>query len=295
MSNLSLFKVKQAIEHDLNRKLNDKEHIMLIKQMRKDKLDELPVPDMKQVLDEYVGVENPDKEKDKVVIEREVINNIQQLFSIDSIKQISKMLNPKRYYKSIYLLLDTNNASDILSEGTKYRWNFRPDSQLLSGTVNGIGVTNKLVGMRIYPMKTDVVSQPERVFTPLDFKITITKTGMPELYYNDFTNLNSNFTILVEEFQAQSYVGKEGRKFHFVLYPFLMNPEKQILFDDWTPLDPYYEFVTSGKGNGEFWFRTPITEFSTITISMGNPFVVFPLSKTVRTLIPLELMFLDED
>lgn len=298
----SVFQIKNNIEQNSNKTLSIPERIRLINSLqskKSDKNNKILRPYQNKDVNIKQMLIDLDKEKQEkgvaIVKESNRFNNISRIFNnYNSIKKITRVTNPSLHYKSVYVLLDTNNASDVLSEGTRYRWNFRPDAVLLSGSVNGLGVTNKLIGMRIYPMKTDVKSEPSDTFTGSGLLDVISGPGLPELYYNDFTNLNSNFTILIEEFQSQAYVGREGRKFHFVLFPFLMETAKQFGFPDWTPLNPYYEFVTSGKGNGQFWFKNPITEFSTLTISMGNPFNIFPLSKITRTLIPLEFIFLDE-
>ena len=220
--------------------------------------------------------------------------DVNSFFNVGDLHYIQRVLNPKSQYKHVYVLLDTENASEVLSAGTRFTWNFMPDANLAAGTVNAIGAAHDLVGMRIFPIKTDLISTPSHTFVESTVGIGLAGFPASPIYRNDFTNLNNNFTILVEEFQAQAFVGRDGRKFHFVLFPFLLNPLSKNLYGSWTPNNPYYEFQTSGKGNGQFWFKTPITGFSTITISMANPFVTFPLSKTTRTLIPLELIFLNE-
>jgi len=219
---------------------------------------------------------------------------IESFYNTSDLHYIQRILNPKTQYKYVHLLLDTANSASVLSEGTRFAWNFTHNALLNSGTVNAIGATQDLIAMRIYPVKTDIVTSPERTFTEGIYPIIVSGYDQSPFYYNDFANLNNNFTILIEEFASQAFVGRDGRKFHFVLFPVLMNPSSKVKYGQWTPTDPYFEFVTSGKGNGQFVFKTPITTFSTITISMANPFTVFPLSKTVRTLIPLELIFLQE-
>jgi hypothetical protein len=225
--------------------------------------------------------------------------DITSIYGVNDLHYLQRLINPSSQYKKAYILLDTANADSFLSE-TKFRWNFMPNAQLATGTVNVIGNIRDLVGMRIFPVKTEIISQPSVVkaasVTPVLYVNPagfFNNSGSAE-YNNDYSNLNHNFTILIDEFSAQSYVGREGRKFHFVLFPFLLNPETLTNYGAYTPLDPYYEFTTSGKGNGWFWFKTPITSFSTLTISMANPFVVISLSKTTRTLIPIELIYLND-
>jgi len=251
--------------------------------------------------DEYVrrarfDSSKPDREF-TTLVGKEI--NLNTLFNIDDLYKLQQVLAPKAQYRHVHVLLDTDNAAPELSSGTKYGWNFSDNALLQGGTVNTTGSAQNLVGMRIHPMKTDLTSNPSHheaaSFGP---SINLVPSGgIQPIYRNDFVNLNQNFTILIEEFSAQAFVGREGRKFHFVLFPFLMNPDTRTdaYYGSWTPLAPYYEFVTSGKGDGWFWFREPITEFSTLTVSMANPFEEFTLSEQTRTLIPLELIYLVDE
>lgn len=224
------------------------------------------------------------------LVKREL--KVNTLFNLNDLFNIQRLVAPKAQYKHVHILLDTNNASDELSSGTKYGWNVSNNTLLKSGTVNAVGALQNLVGMRIHPMTTELISSPSEIFTE-STDPAITNPGLlPPGYYNDFVNLNNNFTVLIEEFSAQAFVGRNGRKFHFSLFPYLMNPSTKEDYGSWTPINPYFEFVTSGNGDGWFWFNTPITNFSTLTVSMANPFKEFTLSEQTRTLIPLELIFL---
>jgi hypothetical protein len=219
------------------------------------------------------------------------------LFNSSDLYMLQRLIAPKAQYKHVYVLLDTGNAAPELSSGTKYGWNFANNALLQNGVVNTTGTAGNLVGMHIHPMITDLVSNPSHSFATATTGIILASiTGVNPIYKNDFTNLNQSFTILIEEFSSQAFVGRNGRKFHFMLYPFLMNPtsdpDNPSLLSAWTPTNPYYEFVTSGKGDGWFWFNEPITEFSTLTVSMANPFIEFSLASQTRTLIPLELIYL---
>jgi hypothetical protein len=219
------------------------------------------------------------------------------IFNASELYKLQRLIAPKAQYKRVYVLLDTANTAPELSSGTKYGWHFANNALLQTGTVNTTGTAGNLVGMHIHPMIADLVSNPSHNFAALATSFSLDEgTGIGPIYRNDFTNINQTFTILIEEFSSQSFVGRNGRKFHFVLYPFLMNPssdpDNPSLLGSWTPTNPYYEFVTSGKGGGWFWFNKPITEFSTLTVSMANPFVEVPIASQTRTLIPLELIYI---
>jgi hypothetical protein len=256
-------------------------------------------PSLKKYINHNIKFSTKDDKSDK---DSRLISNtrkgvdLNSVFGVRDLHYFQRIINPKAQYKYVHVLLDTDNASAVDSSGNKFTWNYMSNTQLSSGTVNAIGASKDLVGMRLYPITTQVISTLGHSYTTaLDTRVVVTSgTGVFDTFTNDYTDLNHNFTLLIEEFSAQAFVGREGRKYHFVMFPYLMNKTNTKPYGTTTPADPYYEFVTSGKGNGTFWFRTPITTFNTLTISMGNPFELFSLSKTTRTLIPIELIFLND-
>ena len=204
-------------------------------------------------------------------------SKIKKFYGMSDKWYIQRMLNPTAQYQYAYVLLDTDNAAAELSSDTTFGWRVINYISQQDGTVSTVSNIRDLVGMRIFPVTMQLRSCCE--------------TG--KNYVNNVANINNNFTVLIHEFQAQSFVGRDGRKFHFALFPALMNPQFPIRGPAITPTNPYFEFTTSGKANGWFWFRTPITEFSTMTISIGNPFdLVRPNANNTRTLIPLQLIYL---
>jgi hypothetical protein len=202
---------------------------------------------------------------------------IKSIYGIIDSHLFQRIFIPTSQYKYVYVLLDTSTALNVGDQGTSFQWNFIDNVHIQDGVVTTVGKVRDLVAMRCFPVKAN-------------YDLT---TGLPPKHYNNFVNLNNNFTILIEEFSAQSYIGRDGRRFHFVLFPVLMNP---VYIGDVTisPDDPYYEYVTTGKSNGWFYFRTPIVSFSNLTVSMADPFGLIKLSNTVRTLIPLMLVYLND-
>lgn len=204
---------------------------------------------------------------------------IKRFFNIASALHIQRKLNAPAHYKYAYILLDTNNIDPNLSSGTTFGWNLINFVSLQTGTISVIGKLRDIVGMRLYPVKANIIAP-----IPAPGKTWIGNT----------VNLNYNFTILIHEFQAQSYVGREGRKFHFDLFPYIMNYNYDALNHPYTPAIPYIEYTTSGKGNGWFWFKTPFTTINTITMSIGDPFDLLTLDTNQRTLVPIQLIYLSE-
>lgn len=210
--------------------------------------------------------------------EEEVVESIRvtKFLGIDDKWYIQRKLTPSAQYRRAYILLDTDNVDPNLTSDTQFGWRFMNCPVVQDGTISAVADIRDIVAMRIFPVKTQLL-------TPVG------ETG--KTYINNVIDLNHNFTILIHEFQSQAYIGKEGRKFHFVLYPQLMNPTITA-FRPITPANPYYEYTTSGKGNGWFWFRTPITSINTLTVSMANPFDLVKFDTNVRTLIPIEFTYL---
>lgn len=202
---------------------------------------------------------------------------VKALYNIVDAHLFQRLFVPTSQYKYVYVLLDTSVALNVNGDGTIFQWNFVTNANIQSGVVGAVGKVRDLTAIRCFPVKAN-------------YDLT---TGLPAGHYNNFVNLNNNFTILIQEFAPQSYIGRDNRRFHFALFPVLMNPlyAGAVVY---SPPDPYYEYVTTGKGNGWFYFRTPIVSFSTLTLSMADPFGLIKLSNTVQTLIPLMFVYLKD-
>jgi len=218
-----------------------------------------------------------DTPTEKKYIKKKII--IDRFFSIASKMHLKSIIRPSSLYKYAYVLLDTDNASSELSNGTIFGWNLTNFVTLQKGTIPIIGKVRDIVGMRLYPV-TGI------------FNIPIPAPG--KVWVNNIANLNYNFTILIKEFQAQSYAAHNSSKFHFVLFPYVMNYLYDNVGNPYMPPNPYIEYVTSGKGNGWFWFKTPITLANTITVQIGDPFNLVTQANNTRTLIPIQLIYLSE-
>ena len=206
---------------------------------------------------------------------------ISSIFNIDSMSQFRRKFLPKSIYSYNYIILDTANKATELSTNTSFGWQVINNGATKTGAVSSVSDMKDIVGMRIYPVSI-VMAAPIR-----------DTENVNKVYVNNIANLNNNFTVLIHEMQSQAFVGRNGRKFHFSLFPALMNPTYtgQDLI---TPAAPYYELTTSGKNNGWFWFKTPISELNTITISIGNPFDLLTSINDTRILIPIQFIYLND-
>lgn len=228
-----------------------------------------------------------DAEAIKLIKNKRVANlsksSIVSLFDITNKSYIKQMVNPSSKYIYSYILLDTNNAAPELSSDTTYGWRFENYSVLSPGTINSINNARNLVGMRIFPITMHVSIS--------------TINDATKDYYNPFISMINNVTLLIHEFQAQSYIGRDNRKYHFSLFPTVISPiNTKLSYDEYNinldNTNSYYEFSTSRNGNGWFWFKQPIIEFSTLTVSLASPFNLIRTSSDNRILIPIQLIYM---
>ena len=157
--------------------------------------------------------------------------NISSIIGATSAHGVQQLLNPIALHKNNYFILDSRYRI-LDNDGTKYlAWNHVNNVTRAQGTVNTVGVLRDIIEMKVYPIR-------------------LPYTGSAE---NDFKRV----TMLVEEFSAQSFIGQENRRFHFVF---------DVEVDgDWIRLNPYFH------NNGIFKFNKPITQFDTVKISFGSP------------------------
>ena len=260
---------------------------------------------------------NPDKPIDlhttKVKIDR--------FLNTRNFVKFARMMNPRSHYKRKYVILDTDNKSPDLSTDTKFVWQISPNLFRQTGSVNILGGIKNIVGLRTFPLAiltTRTVVPNDDPFPlrnwvdilfgdgattsepiPIEYQVEQKNTADLVLVSTDTFNENHAFTIRIHEFDSQAYVAKAGKKFHFILFPFLMNPVSIPAQDPYgdgtkvTPTAPYYELVTSGKGNGWFWFDHPFKKISTFSISIGDPFDDIPISTITRFVLPMELIYTD--
>lgn len=214
-------------------------------------------------------------------------NQIEKFYGLSDAWYLQRKINPMAQYKNTYVLLDTNNLAPELSSETKFGWRIINNTIYENGTVSMAVNTRDLIGMRIYSFVMNLIAPVGEI---------------GKNYVNNVVNINNSFNILIHEFSGQSFIGKDGIKFHFDLYPNLMNVSDPstivapvvVGYPTCVPTEAYYEFSTKNKGGGWFWFMNPITEFNTITISIRNPFDLVKLNNNIRTLIPLQLIYLAE-
>ena len=203
--------------------------------------------------------------------------NITSVYGIENKNDLRRDINPSANYKEAFLLFDSDFKDPSRSTGSTFAWNVSNVQVQQTGTIPTVASLRNIVGMRLYPF---------------------TMTLIPPIQSRDKVILspnvmgNYNYSIYIEEFKSQAIYGRGGRNYHFITFPYILNVGYFDKLDEpVTPPNPYVEFVTSGKGNGWFWFQKPIVEFSTITINFGNPWDLITIPTTTRIILPIKFIY----
>lgn len=153
------------------------------------------------------------------------------LFGNKTASEFLKIINPTLVKRTISIVLDTRYRI-LDNDGTTYfRWNFINNETTAQGTVNAIGNIRDITAIRIFPVRIPWVATAE----------------------NDYDRV----TIFIQEFSAQSFIGQENRRFHFMF--------------DTLSTDRWIDLKTENFNDGYFRFRNPITRLETLTLSFGSP------------------------
>ena len=224
---------------------------------------------------------------------------ITKIFDINNAAQLRKTYLPKTMYEYSYVVLDSSNRAKELSPAFTLGWYIGTNGSYGTGIVSCAEPLHDIIGMRICPSFIYYMSY-------IGGGIVGGKS-----YVNSLGNPNSKFTVLIKELQAQSYVGREGRKYHFSLSPepmfrvfpsikAVLNPAYPLYpvepnpfnlyttapnFSSTGPLktsvNPYLELTPNGNNDGWFWFKQPVLELNTITINVGTPYELQTLGYAV--------------
>jgi hypothetical protein len=146
--------------------------------------------------------------------------------------ELTRMINPLSFYRNNYIMLDSRYRLLNGSDGTNnFKWNYANNKTLTQGSVNAVGVIRDIVAIRVFPLR-----------------IPYTSTA-------DFPW--KRVTMEIEEFSAQSFVGQENRRFHFMF--------DAEIDGRWINLKP------NDFNDGYYRFYRPVTQISTLTVTFGSP------------------------
>lgn len=204
------------------------------------------------------------------------INSILGMAMIDA----RNIFNPQARAKKTFILLDRRFAETESPNYDEWKWNFINNTTIGPGSVNAIGPIRDVISMKVY-----------------DYILPFTDNSTIKDRYQNY--INSRITLFIKEFQSQSFIGPENRRFHFMGVARDGNSESVAIPGNGTGTSRIvrieHEYGTNTLGlntegtrtsafnNGVFTFREPITTLTSFTISFANPFQIVPLEPAERT------------
>jgi hypothetical protein len=188
--------------------------------------------------------------------------NLVNFLGLKTIDEFAKEVNPTTKQRKAYMCLDSLYAR-FLNGNTKLQWDF------VNTLTEGPHSTNMQSKIR-----------------------NITSIRMLSIVTPMFPSIAQRASIAIEEFNSQSFILPNGRKFHFIG---LLNPiatgyykiaygDKRyagsVSIPDFT-INNKYEIITCNPSfnDGYYRFNKPINTIDTISITMSDPFnpVIFPV------------------
>lgn len=157
--------------------------------------------------------------------------SVSSLLGLNNFDDIKKHINPTSAKKYVYIHLDTLNRVNISGDSTIFRWNAVSSDNISQGSFNITEDVQNITSIKFYPIRIP--------------------------YLVDADNSFKRITVLIEEMNAQSFIGLNGRRFHAVFKP--------VVDDRWINLCP------ENFNDGIYRFAKPISRLDNITLSFGTP------------------------
>ncbi len=160
--------------------------------------------------------------------------------------------------KMTQIFLNTSFRDQTSSVKGKIKWIISPDK--VSESVTKIPPDMKKIhGMRI----TSTYKYPA-VYTSYNETDTLIEAYSPATH--------SRWTILIEEFESQSCIHPDGRKFHFMGNVYTATGEADLIYETTPMRVSFRDFA-----DGFHWFHEPMDVPRTLTFTFGDPFSTFPI------------------
>ena len=254
-----ILQIIKQIELEISRKINDEEEdlvVSLVKNLSNNYFTSHSIENVMQVIknaiiDEiakvHCNINNVDTHeilkrtitKENIHVEKKnnkttvVETNIDSIFGVSDFASLVKQINePNSSVNTAYLLLDTRYRT-LENDGTAFfSWCHINNLVRSQGTVNSVGNLKNIITIALMKYRLPAVANA--------------------------INIYNRITVSIDEITAQSIVGHEDRRFHF-----MCNVDKQ--------LGNWLEICSDDCYKGEFKFNKPITTLDTITIRFGNP------------------------
>jgi hypothetical protein len=178
--------------------------------------------------------------------------NLSKLLNVGNMYDFVNIINPTAHYKKTYIVFDTRFVSYTNINRTKFTWNFVNSNDTSLGSINALGAIRDIVSLKVY------------------------KFNLPGIVAPSLLRVSLNF----EEFQAQSFIGHEDRRFH------IMAITENVVdgFGTITPVTPYVVpfpaafnyrtqmYMQEPMNYGEFYFHKPVTILDKLTLSFADPY-----------------------
>jgi hypothetical protein len=198
----------------------------------------------------------------ETAVEAPKIIDVTNILGVKSANEFKMYINPESMYSYHYLVLDSNyrnTTSEISNNIKRFTWNYAPTQNTGTGYCNSVGAIRDVIGIRVY--------QPR----------------IP--YLTAMNNSAKRVSMLIEEFAAQAFIASNGRRFHYLFRPRFIHPTISAMED--------IELSTEDHNDSIFNFRKPINNFSTVSISFGDPNNVLTFTAPfTRFIIPFEIICL---
>lgn len=165
-------------------------------------------------------------------------------------------------YKRAYLVLSSNEAEIILSGG-RLRWNFNLIGKTGTGNCTFISPIQKIRGIVCRGLSIRWPINGTFAYHPDDGRRVFHKATTNNIT-NDIKNHAFSNTILFEELDSQSIIGRAGFRYHFNFHPAMAD----VTYDASPfPTVRRYEYLPIGN---RIMFDKPMLLFSTVTVKFSN-------------------------
>ena len=188
--------------------------------------------------------------------------NLAGLLDAKDMYSFIRLLNPKAQYKKAYVCFDTRFISSANNDRTRLTWNFMNNNDINLGSINVLGTIRDIISIKVY------------------------KFNLPGFCCTSLARVSINF----EEFQAQSFIGHEDRRFHIIAIAQNFVNEFGVVTQASpvipSPVTANYRtqmYMQEPMNYGEFHFRKPVTIVDKITLSFGDPYNLISIPQDTYT------------
>lgn len=172
---------------------------------------------------------------------------VKSIFGYTNAQSLLYRLNPKIKFKYKTLVLDSLQQSTSTRGTGKLTWELNHSGVNVPNTVQITEPLSNVVGLRLGTCRWQFIDS-----------------------YKYSSDNIARWSILIEEFAGQSFIGPNGKKFHFML-----GILKQSVSDTIFAGNYYYDLSTHGFNQGYFWFNRPFDFINSLSFEFGSPFQKF--------------------